>query len=311
MSDKNELRGYITKSNLFEKCILGSGVSMVHLDQQDLQRLIGILQQFSEFEDEKSRRSFLPLVGLGLLLPRMDLAGPPFIASMKIVNFLGAYGRLPNGVEALGSLLDGIRVHLGMTEQSVINEIMAKYQLIPPTAQRDMSVGQPRLVDNAWSTPASNASFQADPRATRARKVIIIYSSADRQWLEMLKTQLALLERLRIVELWDDTRVMAGAREDQAMDEALDAASVALLLVSANFLASETIMDRKLPRILSRHAQGQLTLFPLILSHCLYMESPLGVYRGFNSADQPLSLLPLAQVEEVLVRLARELQRSI
>src|SRR2546421_29474 len=85
-----------TQSNLFEKCILGSGVSMVHLDQQDLQRLIGILQQFSEFEDEKSRRSFLPLVGLGLLLPRMDLAGPPFIASMKIVNFLGAYGRLPN-----------------------------------------------------------------------------------------------------------------------------------------------------------------------------------------------------------------------
>lgn len=281
---------------------------MVHLDGQDVRLLAGILQHFAEFEDEKSRRAFLSLVSLESLAPRMELSGSPFMASTKMINFLATHGRLPNGVEALGSLLGDIREYLGLTEQSVIDEIIAKYQLLSPVRSPDTKIGQLLLLDNARSAPASS-SLQTDVRTNRTRKVIIIYSSADSQWLEMVKTQLALLERQRIIELWDDTRLLAGAREDQAMEEALNAASVALLLVSANFLASETIMDAKLSRVLSRHAQGQLALFPLILSHCLYRESPLGIYRAYNSA--PLSVLSPARRDEELVGLARELQRFV
>ncbi len=286
---------------------------MVHLDQQDLQRLVGILQRFSEFEDEKSRRSFLPLVGLGPLLPRMDLAGTPFIASMKMINFLAACGRLSNGVEALGSLLDGIRAHLGMTEQNVIDEIATKYQLISPSAQIDIHAGRTGVFDQILpATSWQDSSLrQAALPATRARKVLISYSSRDQQWLGILKTQLALLERQHIIELWDDTRIEAGQHREGVMNEALDAASAALLLVSANFLASDMIMDWELPRILSRHEQGQMVVLSLILSPCLYRESPLRTYPTFNSVDQPLSTLAPAQVDEMLVSLARELQRSI
>lgn len=284
---------------------------MIHLDGQDVRLLAGILQHFAEFEDEKSRRAFLSLVGLGSLAPRMELSGSPFIASTKMINFLATHGRLPNSVEALGSLLGGIREYLGLAEQGVIDEIIAKYQLLSPVQSPDTKIGRPPLAGNARSTPASNVSSQPHARAVRTHKVIIIYSRADHRWLEIVKTQLALLERQHLIELWEDTRIMAGVREDQAMEEALNAASVALLLVSANFLASETIMDAKLPRLLSRHAQGQLTLFPLILSHCLYRESPLGIYRACNSVDQPLSVLSPAQRDEALLGLARELQRFV
>src|SRR5690242_13741234 len=103
---------------------------MVRLDHRDLQRLVEILQRFQEFKDEKSRRDFLPLVGLEPLLPRMDLAGSPLIASVRTINFLADYGRLSNEMEALGSLLEGIRVYLGIAEQNVVDEILTKYQLI-------------------------------------------------------------------------------------------------------------------------------------------------------------------------------------
>ncbi len=48
---------------------------MVTIEQQDLRQLVETLQNFPEFESEKSRRGFLPLVGLGPLLPRIESLG--------------------------------------------------------------------------------------------------------------------------------------------------------------------------------------------------------------------------------------------
>ncbi len=143
---------------------------------------------------------------------------------------------------------------------------------------------------------------QPIPASIQARKVIIIYSHADRQWLDVLKTQLALLERQQMIELWDDTRIAAGAHWEQTTSDALNTANIALLLVSANFLASDFIMCHELPQILRRHAQGQLAMLSLILSPCLYNESPLGKYQSFNPAEKTLSELVSSQVDEILLR---------
>jgi hypothetical protein len=282
---------------------------MVYLEQQDLQRLIKVLQQIAEFEDEKSRRAFLSLVGVEALLPRMDLTGSPFIASVKIINFLGAYGRLPNGVEALGSLLDFLQSHVGIAEQEVINEILTKYRLNLPAHNAETNISA--APDPFKAVPAQDASHQANPPVSQKSKVLIISSQADYQWLELVKIHLAPLGHLRVFETWDETRITTGTRIDQAIDEAMANARVALLLVSAHFLASEAIIQRRLPAILSHYNSQQLKLFPLILSSCLYRESPLGIYQEFNAVDQPLSQIPPSQVEEILVRLARALQQAL
>jgi V8-like Glu-specific endopeptidase len=66
----------------------------------------------------------------------MDLSGSPFMASIKVINFLATYGRLPNGIEALGSLLNLIKPYAGgMEQQRVIDEILLKYQLTLPVVQ--------------------------------------------------------------------------------------------------------------------------------------------------------------------------------
>ena len=169
-------------------------------------------------------------------------------------------------------------------------------------AQTDLRAG-------VWNSRERRAD-QPVPAGTQARHLIISYSHEDRQWLDVLRTHLAPLERQGMLALWDDTQIAAGMQTRQAMTDALEDADFALLLVSANFLASEVIMRYELPQIFQRLAQGRFTLLPLILSPCLYGESPLAGYQPCNPND-PLSRLTPSKRDEVLVRVAKEIQQVV
>jgi len=151
---------------------------------------------------------------------------------------------------------------------------------------------------------------QPIPVSTGACKIIISYSHKDRQWLDLLRTHLAFLEQQHLIDLWDDSQIMVGAHRKQAIANALASARFALLLVSANFLASNFIAYNELPLIRQRLSQSQITILPLILSPCLFEESPLGDYQPFNP-NRPLSQLPFVEQEDILVRVAREIRKVL
>ena len=105
------------------------------------------------------------------------------------------------------------------------------------------------------------------------------------------------------------------------IDEALEAASVAVLIVSAGFLASDFIMTQELPRILAREAAGELKVFPIFWSDCLAdlevsftdqqtgrrRTSKLADFQGIGSPHEPLAGLMWSDREKKLTGLARRL----
>jgi tetratricopeptide (TPR) repeat protein len=100
--------------------------------------------------------------------------------------------------------------------------------------------------------------------------IFISYSHKDETWKDRLVTHLNVLQYQDSLDIWDDRRIEAGEDWFQEIEAALNASSIALLLISANFLTSKFITEEEVPRLLQRRAQEGVRLIPIILEPCAW-----------------------------------------
>ena len=152
-------------------------------------------------------------------------------------------------------------------------------------------------------------------------KVFVSYSHKDKKALEQLWRFLHTLEREGLLATWADTALQGGDDWKREIDQALAEATVAVLLISQDFLASDFIVQEELPRILEREATGLLTVLPVFLSPSqvdhLGFSDPrsggrgkvhLSKFQGFGSSDKPLSGLTWADRDRIYLQLSERLQ---
>ena len=89
-------------------------------------------------------------------------------------------------------------------------------------------------------------------------------------WKDRLITQLGVLQHQSILELWHDRRIGAGADWYQEICQAMEAAEVAVLLVSADFLTSSFILREEVARLLTRRQQEGLPIVPVLVRPCAW-----------------------------------------
>ncbi|HEX7956988.1 MAG TPA: COR domain-containing protein [Pyrinomonadaceae bacterium] len=102
-------------------------------------------------------------------------------------------------------------------------------------------------------------------RHRRAARVFVSYSHKDERQLNELKTHLSPLERLKLIETWYDRRIVAGEDFGEKINENLDSADVILLLVSADFIASNYCYEKEMARALERQANNEARVVPVII----------------------------------------------
>jgi TIR domain len=138
------------------------------------------------------------------------------------------------------------------------------------------------------------------------RKVFISYSHVDTRWLKRLLVHLRPLERNGQIDRWDDTRIKAGQKWSQEIEAALTESTIAVLLVSADFLASEFIASEELPALLRAAAQNACRVLPVIIGPCLFSEiKDLQQFQAINSPGRPLAKMRKAEAEECLAGVAK------
>ena len=79
--------------------------------------------------------------------------------------------------------------------------------------------------------------------------VFICYSRADNESKQHVKRFLAAMQRAKEFgfSFWDDSQINPGEAWERKLTTALSEATAGLLLVSADFLASDFIQDREVP----------------------------------------------------------------
>jgi len=102
--------------------------------------------------------------------------------------------------------------------------------------------------------------------------VFISYSHKDEEEKDALLSQLGVLQKADLIQLWNDDRIGAGEDWEQQIREAMSHARVAVLLVTANFLNSDFILMNEVPALLQRRTQEGLTVFPIIAKACAWQE---------------------------------------
>jgi hypothetical protein len=125
-----------------------------------------------------------------------------------------------------------------------------------------------------------------------------------------LRAHLTLLEHQRLVALWDDQRITAGADQREAIVQALATARFAVCLISASFLTSPLFAFHEWPLLQQRLSEGQLRLLPILLAPCLYEQSQFARFQPLNPA-RPLTQLPFAEQEELLAEAGRTILHCI
>src|SRR5262249_7574746 len=106
------------------------------------------------------------------------------------------------------------------------------------------------------------------------KQVFLCYSHEDFRYASRLRTHLASCQQISGLITWDDSQIQAGSLWPSAIASQLSAAHFAVLLISADFLASSFITTFELPRLLNAAQSGGTRILPVIVRPCLFEESP-------------------------------------
>ena len=136
-------------------------------------------------------------------------------------------------------------------------------------------------------------------------QVFVCYSHQDAHWLQRLQVHLKPVE----LDVWSDRRIELGDRWQKEITQALARAKAALVLVSADSLASDYINSEELPHLLAAAEEGGCRIIPVLVGPSLFHATPaLSRFQGVP-ARSTLSELPPADGERVLAELAGRLAK--
>jgi outer membrane protein assembly factor BamB len=104
--------------------------------------------------------------------------------------------------------------------------------------------------------------------------MFLAYAHEDESLCKDLEKHLSLLQRQGLVSTWQDRQITAGTKWAQEIDEHLKSASIILLLISADFLASDYCYGVEMNRALERHEADQARVIPILLRPVDWKDAP-------------------------------------
>ena len=132
-----------------------------------------------------------------------------------------------------------------------------------------------------------------------AVRLFYSYAHEDEELRNELERHLKILERKQLIAPWHDRRITAGRDWNSEIDINLRDAELVLLLVSADFMASDYIVGKELTAAMAQHAAGRsavawVLLRPLDLQQDDSDVAPFLKLQGLPPDLKPVTSWPLS-----------------
>jgi internalin A len=125
-----------------------------------------------------------------------------------------------------------------------------------------------------------------------AVRVAFSYSHKDEELRDQLETHLKLLQRQGVISTWHDRKILGGENWAGVIDDNFKRADLILLLVSADFVASDYCYQTEMGMALEREAKGEARVVPVTLRACDWKGAPFGKLQGFPKDMKPVTSWP-------------------
>lgn len=139
-------------------------------------------------------------------------------------------------------------------------------------------------------------------------KVFISYSHRDDDYLERLKVFIKPLERNHSIDFWDDTKIRSGSRWREEIANAIAESKVAVLLISADFVASDFITQDELPPLLKAAENEGAVILPVYIGLADLTGTGLADFQGVNDPRTPLKEIARNKRERVFFDLSQRIR---
>lgn len=139
--------------------------------------------------------------------------------------------------------------------------------------------------------------------------VFISYSHRDKEHLQRLLIHLSPYTRTYGFKIWDDTQINASDIWLEEIEKALEEAIAAVLLISADFLASDFINTKEVPVLLEAAEKRGVNIIPVIIKPSAFSEIPeISKFQAANNPQNPIISLTEAEKEATWADLAKKIK---
>lgn len=118
------------------------------------------------------------------------------------------------------------------------------------------------------------------------------YSHKDEALRSRLEPHLKLLQRQGLLTTWHDRMIGPGEEWKEQISTELERADIILLLVSADFLASDYCYDIEMTSALERHEAGTAVVIPVILRDVNWKNAPFAKLQALPKNGRAVTLWP-------------------
>src|ERR1700676_3203657 len=140
-------------------------------------------------------------------------------------------------------------------------------------------------------------------------EVFYSYAHEDEALLAELEKHLSLLRRQGVISGWHDRHIAPGTDWAQAIDEHLERAAVILLLVSADFLASDYCYGIEMQRALERHQAHEAAVIPILLRAVDWHSAPFAHLQALPTDAKAITTWP--NQDEAFADVAAGIRRAV
>jgi internalin A len=166
---------------------------------------------------------------------------------------------------------------------------------------------------NGVDLEGTRAGRKASESLATAPRLFYSYSHKDEMLRDELETHLKLLHHQGMITPWHDRCIAAGDEWMGKIDNNLEEADIILLLVSADFIASDYCYDIEMKRALERHESGEARVIPIIVRDVSWQSAPFGKLQALPINGKAVKTWPdrdtaWQSVAEGIERVVKELK---